>query len=155
MPPRLLTVPHIPQQADADCLAACAGMLLAASGLAIPHDRLVRLLRTAEWGTPRSNLHILQRLSSDLSIVIKQGDIGDLSAALDMGLAPILFVYTAELPYWTSAAFHAVVLIGDDEAHYYLNDPAFSAAPQIVRRGDLELAWIEVDTHYALIYRSR
>lgn len=155
MPPRLLSVPHIPQRGESDCLAACAGMLLAASGLTVPHDRLVRLLRTAEWGAPRSNLHSLQRLSPDLSIVIKQGDVGDLSAELDAGFAPILFVYTADLPYWTRAAFHAVVLVGEDERHFYLNDPAFPTAPQVTLRGDLELAWIEVDTHYALIYRSR
>lgn len=37
---------------------------------------------------------------------------------------------------------------------FYLNDPAFPIAPQIVSHGDLDLAWIAYDAYYAVITKG-
>lgn len=66
----------------------------------------------------------------------------------------IAFVNTAELPYWTEATGHAVVVVGIDDDNLYLNDPAFHDAPKKVSQGDFLLAWLEADEYYALIQRK-
>ena len=75
----------------------------------------------------------------------------DLFRALDTGTPAIVFIWTGDLPYWTLETWHAVVVVGYDEANFYLNDPAFPTAPQIVSHGDLDLAWIAYDAYYAVI----
>jgi uncharacterized protein YvpB len=55
------------------------------------------------------------------------------------------------LPYWTVETWHAVVVIGYDNNFFYVNDPAFEFAPQVVTQGDLELAWIAYDAYYAVL----
>jgi uncharacterized protein YvpB len=55
--------------------------------------------------------------------------------------------------YWTYATDHAVLVVGYDEQAVYINDPAFEQAPQRVSRADFELAWLEFDYRYAVIWR--
>lgn len=155
MPPRLLPIPHLPQRYDTDCPAACAAMVLSAAGYAVAYDRLMATLQVADWGAPFNRLSRLSQLFAGLNITIAQGHPGNLRGSLATGVAPILSVYTAELPYWNKAAYHAVVLVGESDGSCYLNDPAFPNAPQIVTWGDLDLAWLETDTTYALLRRAR
>jgi uncharacterized protein YvpB len=45
-----------------------------------------------------------------------------------------------------------VLVVGFDEHAVYINDPAFEQAPQRVPRADFELAWLEFDYRYAVIW---
>ena len=44
MPKHLLPVPHHKQREGADCLAACAAMVLSYLGLSVAYERLLKLL---------------------------------------------------------------------------------------------------------------
>lgn len=152
MPRHFLTVPHIPQRRESDCLAACAAMLsLAAIGLQPDYDDLLSILDVKPWGTPHRNIQQLNHLIRDLLITYRQGALIDIFEAINDGMPVILFVWTEDLPYWVWETWHAVVLVGYDDQDFFINDPAFPTAPQIARHGDLELAWIANDAYYAVI----
>ena len=65
----------------------------------------------------------------------------------------IVFVRTGDLPYWSYATSHAVVVVGIDDDNVYLNDPYFEKAPQRVSHDEFLLAWSEFDYTYAVISR--
>jgi uncharacterized protein YvpB len=60
-------------------------------------------------------------------------------------------VDTAELPYWSASADHAVVVVGVDEEWVYLNDPYFEDAPQSVSHIAFRLAQLRFDNRCALL----
>lgn len=151
MPRRFLTVPHQPQRLESDCLAACAWMVLAAAGVSADYNALLTVLNIKPWGTPHRNIRQLEDLIDGIQVTYRQGVLADVFRAIDAGHPVILFVWTGDLPYWTLETWHAVVVVGYDENQVYLNDPAFSAAPQVVTYGDLELAWIAYDTYFAVV----
>jgi ABC-type bacteriocin/lantibiotic exporter with double-glycine peptidase domain len=136
---------------ETDCLAACAAMILSHLGIKVNYRQLLRLLEVDPLlGAFSSNITRLEQLS----VNVEYGDHADLPKIeqhLSQGQPVITFVDTGELPYWNERTFHAVVVVGIDEQFLYLNDPAFDEAPQIVGRGDFELAWIEQDERYAVI----
>ena len=151
MPKQLLPIPHYKQQAESDCLAACAAMMLGAINIQVPYERLLSILDIKPWGTPHRNILKLAELVQGVAVIYKQGAIPDLFQALDKNKAVMVFVWTSDLPYWQLETWHAVVVVGYDEQHFYLNDPAFDHAPQTVSHGNLDLAWIAYDTYYAVI----
>ncbi len=151
MPRRFLTVPHQSQRLESDCLAACAWMVLAAAGTPTDYDALLAALNIKPWGTPHRNIRQLGDLIAGIQVTYRQGVLVDVFRAIDAGQPVILFVWTGDLPYWALETWHAVVVVGYDENQFYLHDPAFTTAPQIVTHGDLELAWIAYDTYYAVI----
>lgn len=55
--------------------------------------------------------------------------------------------------YWDVNVRHALLVVGYDDTHFYLNDPAFADAPKRVMIDELMLAWLEFDYIYALITR--
>ena len=59
MPNTLLAVPHQRQQQEADCLAACATMVLAYLNVDIKYQQLLKLLKVKPYGTPGQNLKYL------------------------------------------------------------------------------------------------
>lgn len=66
----------------------------------------------------------------------------------------IASVQTQELPYWQGvASLHAVLVVGMDEEHVYLNDPEWPEAPLCVTIGDFDLAWLARGERYALLSR--
>jgi len=148
----LLPVPHRIQRRQADCLAACAAMILEYLGRPTDYARLVTLLGIRDFGAPSSNIRQLAKLG--LSVSFRQGAPGDLAAHLLHGEPCIVFLRTGELPYWQEDTGHAVVLVGMDEDVVYLNDPAFAQTPQRVSHGDFLLAWLEFDYDYAVITAS-
>jgi len=75
----------------------------------------------------------------------------ELELRIAQGQPCIVFLDTAELPYWSEATFHAVVVVGMDDEYIYVNDPAFDEAPQRITWGDFDLAWIEEGYYYAVI----
>ena len=127
MPKALLVVPHQQQQSDGDCLAACAAMALAHLGRSIDYSRLLNLLNVKTYGAPAGNIRHLASL--DLNVVISKTDMAGLEAMLRQGQPMIVFVRTGELPYWTHSTDHALLVIGYDESHVYVNDPARAEAP--------------------------
>jgi hypothetical protein len=75
--------------------------------------------------------------------------------AIDAGIPPAVFVITGDLPYWSESVYHAMVLVGYTETDFYINDPAFAHAPQVASIGNLDLAWLEYDSFFAVIQRTK
>jgi ABC-type bacteriocin/lantibiotic exporter with double-glycine peptidase domain len=150
VPKFLLPVPHRPQLSEGDCLAACAAMALAYWGHDSPYQELLQRLEIKPYGAPASN--ILHLASARLQVVYSNGDSGGLEGFLKQGFPAIVFVRTGDLPYWTYGTDHALVVTGYDRVHYYLNDPAYHRPRLPVLKGDLELAWLERDYTYALLF---
>ncbi len=129
-------------------------MMLAAVDIAVPYRRLLSLLDVAPWGTPHSRLLRLDSLAPEVEVIYQQGELSDLFDALDAGFPPAVFVWTGDLPYWQLQTPHAVVLCGYDDQNFFINDPAFDAAPQVAAHGDLDLAWLAGDSYFALLRRK-
>lgn len=150
MPKNLLPVTHFTQVRQADCLAACAKMVLDYLGVNAEYDTLLKTLQIdPEFGAPASNILKLSRLN--VRVVHSNGTLDDLRRFLEAGIPSIAFVDTGELPYWKERTGHAVVIVGIDDDKIYLNDPAFKIAPQIVFHGDFSLAWFEMGEFYTVI----
>lgn len=145
----LLPVSHQRQRANADCLAACAVMVLDYIERPCPYQRLLRLLDVKSFGAPSSNVLRLTELG--VSANYTSGSLESLEHHISLGQPAIVFLDTAELPYWPEAVFHTVVVVGMDDENVYVNDPAFDEAPQAITWGDFDLAWIEEGYYYAVI----
>ena len=148
-----LKIPHIRQRAKSDCLVACAAMMLTAVDVNIDYSRLQSQLGFKGGGLTYRRLQLLTRVRSDLHVILQQGSIQHLMKAIDAGTPPAVFIVTGELPYWSETVYHAVVLVGYTETEFYINDPAFAYAPQVVSIGDLDLAWLEYDSYFAVVQR--
>ena len=72
MPKVSLSVPHQLQQSDADCLAACAAMVLAYLGREIDYALLLELLGIRPFGAPAGNIRLLADLG--LEVVYSKTD---------------------------------------------------------------------------------
>jgi len=145
----LLSVSHRSQNQQSDCLAACAAMVLAYLHVPVDYARLLQLLRVQAYGTAFSNLRYLEALG--MSVLVQEGEPEQLATYLGMGLPPLVAVNTDALPYWEEDTDHAVVIVGFDDTHIYLNDPAFDMAPQTVSRSEFMLAWLEQDCRCGVI----
>ena len=145
----LLPVSHRKQSRRADCLAACAAMALDYIGCPCSYRRLLNLLDVKPIGAPSSNILRLARLG--VSVVYDAGSLEELELQIAQGRPCVVFLDTGELLYWSEAVFHAVVVVGMDDAYVYINDPAFDQAPQLVTWGDLDLAWMAQGYFYAVI----
>ena len=139
MPACLLPVTHLPQRQPAECVAACAAMVLDYLGLPQDYDQLNRLLGIDPLvGAPFGNLRRLVEVGA--SLALSEGTLAGLAEHLAQGRAPIVLLTTGDWPYWPEDTPHAVVVVGLDETDVYVNDPAFADAPQRASRGDFELA---------------
>ncbi|MBX3000806.1 MAG: C39 family peptidase [Caldilineaceae bacterium] len=64
-------------------------------------------------------------------------------------------VWTFMLDYWQEIdVSYVIVVVGYDNNHVYVNDPAFPTAPHAVLWDSFLAAWIEYDYRAALIYPS-
>jgi len=136
------------QTQPADCLAACAAMILDFLGQPLLYKKLLVLLNIGPYGTPRRN--ILRLTTVGLSVDYGEATPDILAAYLESGRPVIAFVDTGELPYWSESTNHAVVVVGLDDETVLVHDPAFDS-PQAVPREDFELAWLECDNVCVLI----
>ena len=145
-----LNVPYLSQAEPGGCLPACAAMVLAYLEQPALQEDIARQIGARRFGTPASNI---QRLRTwGLIVDYRSGSLEELSAALSESNAPIVFVRTSELPYWREDTPHAVVVVGMDETHVYLLDPAHpDKVPVGVSIGDFALAWSHFEQAYALI----
>lgn len=139
----LLPIPQRRQLSQADCLAACAAMILDYLGKPAEYERLLALLDIGPIGAPRRNIVRLARLGVD--VVYREATPPILIELLRTGTPVIAFVDTAELPYWSSATNHAVVVVGVEGDDLLVNDPAFVDVPIRVPLDEFELAWLNAD----------
>jgi ABC-type bacteriocin/lantibiotic exporter with double-glycine peptidase domain len=149
VPNTLLPVPHQRQQQEADCLAACAAMVLAYLNVQIKYQQLLRLLKVKPYGTPGQNLKYLSSLG--LQIAYREGSLEQIKNYLQNDVPCITLVRTADLSYWDYGTDHAVVVVGFDEQTIYVNDPAFDNRPIPVPVVEFELAWMAFDYRYGVI----
>lgn len=147
----ILPVPLIQQRDEGECLAACAAMVLDYMGMSVPYARLLKLLRIQWFGTASFRIHELEKLG--LVVAFKEGTLEELHDHLAQDRPCITPVKTAELPYRDDARDHAVVVVGLDDKHVYLNDPDFPNAPIEASHGDFGLAWLGRDELYATFMR--
>lgn len=149
MMPQLLPVPHHPQHAEADCLAACVSMVLEYSGVIHTYQVVCQLLGLMPYGTPMSRVRNLKQLG--LTVVYEQGTLETLSEQLAAKRPCIVPVRTSELSYWREDVRHAVVIVGLTPLTIFLNGPAFDKASIGVSRAEFELAWLEQDNRYVTL----
>lgn len=144
-----LNVPYRKQVQHADCLAACAAMVLDYYKIAVPYSRLLALLRIGPIGAPRRNILYLTQLG--IKVIYREATLSILAEYLQAQIPVIAFVDTGELPYWTGISNHTITIIGLDSDTVIALDPAFDASPFYVSRGDFELAWGNADYACAII----
>ena len=149
MPNTLLPVPHQRQQQEADCLAACAAMVLEYLNIEFKYQQLLKLLKVKPYGTAGQNLKYLNALG--LQVTYREGTLEQIKNRLQNGAPCITLVRTADLPYWDYGTDHAVVVVGFDEKAVYVNDPAFANHPIPVPVIEFELAWLAFDYRYGVI----
>jgi ABC-type bacteriocin/lantibiotic exporter with double-glycine peptidase domain len=154
----LLHVPNVRQRQPADCLTACAVMVLAYLNLPADYERIRRILGTTEIGTPFSHLELLRFQSLD--VIVAAGDLEFLGMCLTQQTPVIVDVQTWALPYWQSRldisplerdTSHAVVVVGLDSRNLYVNDPDIEHSPQAVPLNAFLAAWLERDLRCAVI----
>ena len=145
----LLNVSHRQQPQEAECLAACAAMVLDYLQVPFRYERLLALLRVQFIGARFSNLQQLESLS--VSVLVERGEIETLRLYIDQGLPPIVLVATGQLSYWNENTGHAVVVVGLEENLVHIYDPAFSDAPKKISVDEFMLAWIDADRFYAIL----
>jgi ABC-type bacteriocin/lantibiotic exporter with double-glycine peptidase domain len=149
----LLAVSHYKQRQQADCLAACAAMVLEYLHVSISYERLLRLLSVRSYGTSFSSLRKLE--SVGLSVLITRGDLASLRRHLEGGSPVIVAVNTAPLPHWDDDTAHAVVVVGLEQDVVLINDPEFEQAPRAVPLNAFLLGWLEHDYRYAVLKPAR
>ncbi len=151
MPKVLLNVPHRRQERRADCLPACTAMVLDYLGRSIPHRRLLSLLGTRDFGTPAENIIKLEDVGIGIKVDLVHTDVGGLRGHLEADRPVIVFVDTGDLPYWSEATDHALVVVGVEDDALYVNDPYFDQTPKYISRIHFELAWLRFDNFSAVI----
>lgn len=147
-----LRVSHRQQRQQADCLAACAAMVLEYFGVSFRYEQLLPLLHIRSHGTTFSALRALTGLG--VSVRIDSGEIANLQGYLIDGIPPIVFVNTGLLSYWTSQTGHALVVTGIDEQSVIVHDPAIREPNKHIPIVEFEMAWIEQDQRYAVVTRA-
>lgn len=148
----LLRVPHHKQTGQADCLAACAAMVMEYIGQPAPYRQLLAILNVKPQGTPRRN--IVRLASNTIDVVYREANVPLLAEIVQLGNPAIVFVDTSELPYWSYATSHALVVVGVQAEQIFVNDPAFADSPIQVSAGDFDLAWLNADYMCAIISRK-
>lgn len=149
MPNVLLPVPHFEQSRDGTCLPVCVQMVLSHLGDARTEADFSKLLGTKEYGTPIRNAERLREEGYDVQV--RQLTRADLESILESGLPVIVRVWTTMLGYWHVTTSHVAVVVGYDDTSVFLNDPAFSSAPQQVVWDAFLAAWAEYDETAVII----
>jgi len=149
MPSILLPVPHHKQQQQADCLAACAAMALAHLNISVDYVQLLKILKVKSFGAAGQNLKYLASLG--VEVIYREGSLEELKEYLLSGLPCIVLLNTVDLPHWSYATDHALVVVGLDDSTIFVNDPAFARHPVSVPITAFELAWMTFDYRLGVI----
>jgi ABC-type bacteriocin/lantibiotic exporter with double-glycine peptidase domain len=127
-------------------------MVLSFHGVTCSEAEIRQLLGTQPGGTRARNLMAVTSLGLDVRL--GSSNLLELRGALAAGLAPIIFVDTGPLNYWTIDCAHVVVLVGIDDTSAFLNDPFFDTGPQQASLTGLLQAWA-LNEHLAAILQPR
>lgn len=149
----LLGIKHRQQASEADCLAACAEVVLNYLGIRKAYIELLRLLETSNEGTFFPNLKRIETFGLFVEIN-RWGEAELFEHYIGLGLPIIVGVKTLYWEHWDGyVTEHAVIVVGIDRDNdvIYINDPAFSEAPLKMSLVEFEIGWIERDRQYAVI----
>lgn len=141
------------RQSQADCLVACAKMVLDYLGVMVEYDALADRLGNTNRGTPFPNIERLTTLGLFVE-VSKYGDSTTFERHIEWGLPVIVGVKTLNWQHWGNVITdHAVVVVGIDQVNnkIYIHDPFFANAPIEMSLVEFEGGWIERDQQYAII----
>ncbi len=143
MPTVLLPVPHHRQIGSHNCLPACAKIVLSYLGQQVSEAELASRLGTTALGTPGS--HLLRLSNPTLHVTFGPLTLPLVYNRLDAGTPVIALTRTLFLDYWQTDLAHAVVVVGYDDRHLLINDPALDQAPQRATPTGFLAAWGEFD----------
>ena len=115
-------------------------MVLVYIGKPISDKKLLKILKTSEYGTPSDNILFLENLGFDVTCT--SSNMTELESLINQNYPVIVGVRTGELPYWKYDTPHAVLVVGYDDTQIYLNDPDRIEHPIAVSKDDFELAWL-------------
>ncbi|MEM7126045.1 MAG: C39 family peptidase [Chloroflexota bacterium] len=149
MPNNLLSVSHLQQRNQSDCLPICTQMVAGYLGKNLSYRRLTRLLGTRRFGTPFRNISRLD--SVGLSVAIEHLPASEMPPYLSSGIPIIASVDTSPLKYWSQSVDHVIVVIGLDDTHIYANDPAFADGGYPIPLTQFELAQLRFDLLCAIL----
>lgn len=144
-----LSVPHFKQEQPYSCVAACVRMVLAHYGRVASEDEFRQLLGTSPHGT--SARDILRVAALGFDVQLRFTNLGELSAALQAGTPPIVFVNTGSLDYWSFDCAHVLVVVGMDVASVSVNDPLFDSGARQTSLSGFHAAWASNKCLAALI----
>lgn len=146
----ILSVPHFQQSDDGYCLPACVRMTLAYLGIEKPEQEVSKLLGSQEFGTP--SFAVLQLTKVGLQVAYRSWSTAELLASLSAGSPMIVFVRTGFLDYSQEDFAHALVVVGgEDEKNFWVQDPAHPSGPISVSWNGLLAAWAEFDYRGAIL----
>jgi hypothetical protein len=94
----------------------------------VSYARLLSLLGIGPIGAPRCNILRLTQLGG-LEVTYRTATLSLIAQYLQTGAPVIAFVDTGELSYWSSATNHALVIVGLDNEHVLVHDPAYTFFP--------------------------
>jgi len=114
-------------------------MVLAYHGRTCSEDELCQLLGTGPQGT--SARAILRVVTLGFDVQLRFTNLAELSAALNAGIPPIVFVNTGFLDYWSFDCAHALVVVGMDVTSVLVNDPQLDSGPQTTSLSGFHQAW--------------
>jgi len=118
-------------------------MALEYLGISRSESELVRQLQTMTWGTPGNRL--LQLNDQQIHVSYAPLPFPLLQSHLERQTPVIVLVRTLFLDYWQEDTAHAVLVVGQDEEHILINDPALDNAPQHASLNGFLAAWGEFD----------
>ena len=154
MPRLLLNVPPRRQEQRSDCLPACVAMALDYLGRPMLYRRLLSLLGARDFGMPAGNILRLNESGIGVYTTLTHSNLDDVRSHLLADRPVIALISTADLPYGSENADHALVIVGMDDNIIYVNDPCFDQSPQSVSRSHFELAWLRFDNMCAVLKTS-
>jgi ABC-type bacteriocin/lantibiotic exporter with double-glycine peptidase domain len=135
-----MNVPHLPQELDYSCLAACVRMVLAFYGSARTESELRGLLKTRPGGTSPANV-LLRLPSLGFNAEFPDASLSYLQEQMLAGHPCIVHVWTLPLPHWKDKAIHALVVCDVTEETVWVNDPILASGPTAVPRETFMRAW--------------
>jgi ABC-type bacteriocin/lantibiotic exporter with double-glycine peptidase domain len=118
-------------------------MVLSYLGQKVSERKLASRLGTTPLGTPGRRL--LRLNSSKLDVFFGPLTLPLIYNHIAAGTPVIVLVKTIFLDYWQTDLAHAVVVVGYDDQHLLLNDPALDDAPQCATPDGFLAAWCEFD----------
>ena len=120
----LLKKEHQQQFNTSACVPACLSMVFSMYGVSVSQQDLIAQLGTYADGT---NLDVLEQISFERFSFRHEVDFGSSIEALfetiKRGVPVICVIVSSYLPHSQEDRLHAVLVVGSDDEHVYLNDP--------------------------------